>query len=142
VWDLREPAPADEPFPVALERAVRQMAAGTTLALEWSMTGCPLPLGPGVEGALLRVGQEAVANVVKHASASRVYVALVYERRVVQLTIRDDGCGFTVDPSYRSYAGHWGLVGMQERSAQINAELRVASEEGKGTEVAITVPYA
>jgi signal transduction histidine kinase/ligand-binding sensor domain-containing protein len=142
VWDLREPAQADIPFPVALENAVRQTVAGTTLALEWSMSGPPVPLGHDVEGVLLRVGQEALTNVVKHASASRVCVALAYERRVLRLTIRDDGCGFTVDPSYRSYGGHWGLIGMQERSEQINAELRVVSEEGKGTEVAITVPYA
>ncbi len=142
VQDLREPAQADEPFPVALESAVRQAVAGTTLALEWSMLGRPRPLGSDVEDALLRISQEALANVVKHASASRVSVALVYERRVLRLTIRDDGCGFAVDPSYRSYGGHWGLLGMQERSEQINAELRVTSEEGKGTEVAVAVPLA
>ena len=141
VWDLREPAQADEPFPVVLEHAVRQAIAGTTLALEWSMLGHPMPLGPDAEGALMRVAQEALTNVLKHASASRVRVALAYERRAARLTIRDDGRGFTAGHSYRSSGGHWGLLGMQERAEQINAELQVISEEGKGTEVDITVPY-
>jgi NarL family two-component system sensor histidine kinase YdfH len=71
-----------------------------------------------------------------------VWVTLAYERRVVRLTVRDDGQGFTVDPSYRSYSGHWGLLGMRERSDQIKATLRVASEMGQGTEVSLVVPYA
>lgn len=141
VWDLRAPTQDDGPFPVALEKAARQAVAGTTLALEWAVSGRPRPLGPDVEGLLMRVGQEALTNVTKHASASRTWVALAYERRVVRLTVRDNGCGFPVDPSFRSYGGHWGLLGMQERCEQINAELRVASEEGKGTEVAVAVSY-
>jgi signal transduction histidine kinase len=83
-----------------------------------------------------------LTNTIKHASAHRACVALAYERRVVRLTVRDDGCGFTVDPSYRSYAGHWGLLGMRERGEQMHGTVRVTSEEGHGTEVSLAVPYA
>jgi signal transduction histidine kinase/ligand-binding sensor domain-containing protein len=142
VWDLRTPAEEDGSFTAALENAARLTLAGAALPLEWTVSGRPRPLGPQAEGVLMRACQEALANAVKHASASRAWVAVAYERRVVRLTVRDDGCGFRVDPSYRSYAGHWGLLGMRERSEQINATLRVVSEEGKGTLVTVAVPYA
>jgi signal transduction histidine kinase/ligand-binding sensor domain-containing protein len=141
VWDLRAPALAEGSFTIALENAARQTLAGSGLELEWTVSGRPRALPPDVEGVLLRTAQEALANTVKHASAQRAWVELIYERRVVRLTVRDNGCGFHVDPSYRSYAGHWGLLGMRERVEQAHGTLRVMSEEGKGTEVSLTVPY-
>jgi signal transduction histidine kinase/ligand-binding sensor domain-containing protein len=141
VWDLRAPALAEGSFTTALENAARQTLAGSGLELEWTVAGRPRTLRPDVEGVLLRTAQEALANTVKHASAHRAWVELIYERRVARLTVRDDGCGFHIDPSYRSYAGHWGLLGMRERVEQAHGTLRVMSEEGKGTEVSLTVPY-
>ncbi len=141
VWDLRAPALAEGAFTAALEHAARRTLAGSGVELDWSVAGRPRALGPEVESALLRVCQEALTNTVKHASAQRAGVVLTYERRVVRLTVRDNGCGFRVDPSYRSYAGHWGLLGMRERGQQMRGTLRVLSEEGQGTEVSLMVPY-
>jgi signal transduction histidine kinase/ligand-binding sensor domain-containing protein len=142
VWDLRTPGESDGAFPSVLEHAARLTVSGAELPVVWSVSGRPRALGARAEGVLLKVCQEALANAVKHASAHRVWVALTYERRRARLTVRDDGCGFVVDPSGRSYAGHWGLLGMRERAEQINGRLRVASVEGTGTEVSLTVPYA
>jgi signal transduction histidine kinase len=141
VWDLRAPALVEGSFTSALENAARQTLAAGGLQLDWTVSGRPRALSPDVESVLLRTAQEALTNTVKHASAQRSCLALVYERRVVRLTVRDDGCGFRVDPSYRSYAGHWGLLGMRERVEQAHGTLRVMSEEGKGTEVSLAVPY-
>jgi signal transduction histidine kinase/ligand-binding sensor domain-containing protein len=141
VWDLRAPILAEGSFTTALENAARQAVAAGGLKLEWTVFGRPRALSPDVESVLLRVSQEALTNTVKHASAQRACVALMYERRVVRLTVRDDGCGFRVDPSYQSYAGHWGLLGMRERVQQMHGTLRITSEEGKGTEASLTVPY-
>jgi signal transduction histidine kinase/ligand-binding sensor domain-containing protein len=141
VWDLRAPALAEGSFPTALESAARQTLDASGLELEWTVSGRQRALSPDVESVLLRTAQEALTNTVKHASAHRAWAALIYERRVVRLTVRDDGRGFRVDPSYRSYAGHWGLLGMRERVEQAHGTLRVMSEEGKGTEVSLTVPY-
>jgi signal transduction histidine kinase len=132
---------AEGSFTTALENAARQTVAAGGLELAWTVLGRPRALSPDVENVLLRVCQEALTNTVKHASAQRSCVALVYERRVVRLTVRDDGCGFHFDPWYRSYAGHWGLLGMRERVQQMHGTLRVMSEEGQGTEVSLTVPY-
>jgi signal transduction histidine kinase/ligand-binding sensor domain-containing protein len=140
VWDLRSPT-AEGSFATALEDAARRTLAAGGPELAWTVSGRPRALSPNVERVLLRTAQEALTNTVKHASAQRARVALIYERRVVRLTVRDDGCGFRVDPTYRSYAGHWGLLGMRERVEQAHGTLRVTSEEGNGTEVSVTVPY-
>ena len=59
-------------------------------------TGDVQPLHPEVEVALLRTAQEALANVAKHANASRAWLTLSYMGDVVTLDVRDDGIGFAV----------------------------------------------
>ncbi|HKE91574.1 MAG TPA: ATP-binding protein, partial [Gemmatimonadales bacterium] len=52
----------------------------------------------------------------------------------------DDGRGFEVDPAFRAYGGHWGLLGMKERAAELRGTLRVRSAPGRGTTVALRLP--
>jgi signal transduction histidine kinase len=59
----------------------------------------------------------------------------------VRLAVTDDGRGFTVDPDFRAYAGHWGLLGMRERAIQLHAKLTVESVVGEGTALVLRVPY-
>jgi len=89
---------------------------------------------------LHRVAQEAIANVIKHAGARRVRVRLTYRARGARLTVRDDGRGFAVDPDFRAYGGHWGLLGMWERASQVGARLVVRSMPGAGTRIALVLP--
>src|SRR6185312_4727774 len=90
-------------------------------------TGTPRQLHPEVEIALLRTGQEALANVGKHAAASRVGVTLSYMEDVVTLDVRDDGSGFE-------------LIGMRQRVGRIAGRLEIESSPGEGTAVCATVP--
>jgi signal transduction histidine kinase len=60
----------------------------------------------------------------------------------VRLSVVDDGRGFVVDRHFRSYGGHWGLLGMQERATGIGAKLLVRSAPERGTEIVLRVPYA
>jgi two-component system sensor histidine kinase DegS len=87
------------------------------------------------------VVQEALTNVVKHAAARTVHLRLAYQARGLRLSVSDDGRGFSADPGFQSYGGHWGLLGMRERVAQIRGRLRVRSTSGEGTEVVLLVPY-
>jgi signal transduction histidine kinase len=139
VWDLRA---AGEGASLAeeLERVARQTIAGSELRLNVHVAGRAYPLSGETESVLLRVCQEALANTIKHARAANAWVELGFERRAVRLTVRDDGAGFVVDPSHRSYAGHWGLLGMRERADQLDAEIDVISTPGKGTVVALRIP--
>ena len=102
----------------------------------------PRPLDPEVEGACLRVVQEAVANVVKHAAASTVRVRVTYGERRLRVSVTDDGRGFDMGSDLPTFGGHWGLLGMRERASQIRGRLRVRSAPGHGTKVVLWVPYS
>lgn len=89
-----------------------------------------------IEQELFHVGQEALANAVRHAAARTVQMELAYEPDQVTLTVEDDGRGFD---SSRPGDGH-GLRGMHERSARIGARLQVQTHAGRGTTVTVIVP--
>ena len=98
-------------------------------------------LPPDVEGTMYRVAQEALNNVLKHARAAHVDVALERHADHLSLIIEDDGVGF--DPSNAPNASQGlGLVGMRERAALIGADLQVESTAGCGTTVFLRVPLA
>jgi PAS domain S-box-containing protein len=140
VWDMRSTPHAGGDFPIALKASAEERLQSTGLALEFGIEGSPRAVDPDVEAVCLRVAQEAIANVVKHAQAREVRVTLAYARRGVRLSVSDDGRGFEVDPDFRTYGGHWGLLGMRERAGQIRAKLSVRSRLGHGTEVVLLVP--
>ena len=142
VWDLRAPSLGSGDLPTAIRTAAEDCVAGTEVTLEYEVEGPPAPVGPGVEAATIRVTQEALANVVKHAGACTVRVRLSFEARGVRLSITDNGRGFVVDPNFQAYGGHWGLLGMRERVTQVHGKLRVRSSPGEGTEIVLLVPYA
>jgi signal transduction histidine kinase len=103
-------------------------------------TGTPRPIRPDVEAALLRIAQEALANVAKHAEASRVGVTLSYLEREVALDVRDDGKGF--DPAVTVAGSGFGLVAMRQRVEDLGGTLQIESEPGTGTGISARVPVA
>jgi signal transduction histidine kinase len=141
VWDLRAPSQAGGDFPTAVRLAASECIRGTGLQLEYACSGLARPPDPEIEAVALRVLQESIANVVKHAAASTVRVDLSFEARRVRLSIADDGRGFTLDPEFQTYGGHWGLLGMRERTSQVRGRLSVNSAPGEGTEIVLQVPY-
>ena len=98
-------------------------------------TSLPLP----VEVGLLRVVQEALANVAKHARASRVEVALTCDGDDVRLRVADDGVGFVADPA--GPAGY-GLTSMRQRAAELGGTCEVAPGSDGGTVVEVVVPLS
>lgn len=94
-----------------------------------------------VETVLFRVLQEAITNVVKHASATRVGVILQSLAHNVQLVIEDDGVGFACsDSNNDASSSRLGLLGMRERLALVGGSLEIESLPGKGTTLLINVP--
>ena len=89
-------------------------------------------------GINLEVGQEAVANAVKHGRARHVFIELRYAPASVCLTVSDDGQGFAADQA--SPAGHFGLLDMRERAQSMGSQLIVQSEPGRGTRIDVEVP--
>lgn len=141
VSDLRSPSECTGDLFTKLRAASEASVRGTGLELECEMKGAARPLTEEVEAAIVRVAQEAVVNVVKHAGAGRVRVRLVYQVRRMRLSVADDGRGFAVGSDVQGYHGHWGLLGMRERASQIHGKLSVRSAPGLGTEILLAVPY-
>lgn len=91
---------------------------------------------PDVETVLYRVAQEALANVAKHARASRVWVDLRRRNGALELAVRDDGVGFEVDSTPELIRdGHFGLVAMREQVHMAGGEYEISSRPGMGTTV-------
>ena len=132
-------APADLTsgnLPGALRRVTERLGAETGIDAAFSEDGEPRPLPATLDVVLLRVAQETLANVRKHAEARTVQVSLGYADGMVSLQVSDDGRGFAVDGATNGY----GLRGMRERLGQVNGRIEVTSGPGAGTCVRAEVP--
>lgn len=128
----------------ALAAVTTRWAERSGIAAEFSTSGTVRALHPEIEATLLRVTQEALANVAKHARASRTVVTVTYLPDQVALDIRDDGVGFDDDPVTRadddSWSNGYGIPGMRHRVQRIAGHFVVESERGAGTAISATVP--
>ena len=139
VWALRPRPLAEQPLPQALGELTGRLGEETGLQAETVVTGTARPLPAQVEEALLRIGQEALSNVRKHAAASRVTVTLSYLDDAVTLDVHDDGVGF--DQAARvAAAGGLGLAAMGERVGALGGSMMIETAPGDGTTIAVEVP--
>lgn len=127
-------------LPDALAEEAAHWSAISEVKTEVATTGHARPLHPEIEVTLLRTAQEALANVGKHADASRVALTLSYMEDVVTLDVRDDGRGFVPDTAPRSGHGGFGLEGMRQRLRNVSGTLAIESEPGGGTAISASVP--
>jgi signal transduction histidine kinase len=140
VWDMRPNTFNGEEFVQAVEITAHRTIGRAPLALHFTARGRQRRLHEDAQRVILRIVQEAMANIVRHAAASAIRLTLSFGVRRLRVAVVDDGLGFTVEPDFRSYAGHWGLVGMEERAEQIGASLRVESAPNRGTTVMLELP--
>ncbi len=129
------------PLVEALRAQCRGWSAGTGVLAEVRVTGTAVPLPVETETALLRIAQEALTNIGKHARARRATVTVSYLGDTVALDIDDDGAGFpATGPLPPGPDGGFGLTGMRERVAAVGGRLEVESAPGAGTTIAVSVP--
>jgi signal transduction histidine kinase len=140
VWDLRRRAVEQFDLPGALQETFRQITQGAGLQVELKTRGDIHALPEVVEENLLRICQEALTNVIKHAGASKVSVELEFNSDHVALQVGDNGRGFDPNHCVGPKDGHFGLLGMSERAKRINGRFRVVSEPQSGTKVRLEVP--
>ncbi len=134
---LRPSALDDHGLLPAIESQVRRFAQQTGIETDLETDGAESSLAPDQEIAVYRIAQEALANVARHADASRVEIALASSERGIALTVRDDGRGF--EPGGDSRRG-LGLDGMAERARLVGGELTIDSSPGGGTALKLRVP--
>jgi PAS domain S-box-containing protein len=98
-------------------------------------------LSPPLQDEIYRIGREALRNAFLHAGARHIEARIFYDEHLLRLRIRDDGKGIATKVLEEGgRAGHWGLIGIQERAKRMGAQLDFWSEPGAGTEVQLTVP--
>jgi signal transduction histidine kinase/YHS domain-containing protein len=102
--------------------------------------GAERRLAPQSELALFRIIQEAWSNIRRHAGARHVELLFRYTPGGLRATITDDGVGF-VPPADETPDGHWGLRGMRERAELTGGSLDIVSAPGRGTQLAVWIPY-
>jgi signal transduction histidine kinase len=122
----------------AIEDAAREIAGAKDVRLKFRLEPNLHALPAEVEYNLLRIAREAVTNSVKHSGARAIEVSLESDAEAVNLAVKDDGLGFSRDTN--GGPGHYGLIGMKERAAQIGAEIEWTSQPGGGTTVAVRLP--
>jgi len=130
-------------LPEALSEVVRRWSSVNQVPADLVTTGTARPLHPEVEVVLLRAGQEALANVAKHAGATRVGLTLSYMEDVTTLDIRDNGVGFDPGALTRgggAASGGFGLTSMRQRVSRLTGSLVIESEPGGGTAISASVP--
>ncbi len=138
IVDLR----SDGLEPLPLEHAIPEIAARVAPALRAlvEVVGTPRRISPVAERNLLRILQEALTNVVRHAGACSIQVELSYAPDLLALRVRDNGSGFEPSRAGSTDTGHYGLIGMRERAERIGGRLTLNSKPGAGTELCVEVP--
>lgn len=139
VYALRPQSLQYKPLPTALRDSVTALTADASLAIEWDLPDHWPALSSDLEADLLRLGQEAVTNVLKHASATQLRVALRAAPDSIELEVSDNGRGFDPSTARPRRDGGLGLVGMRERVAQHGGALEI-THRSPGTQVIARVP--
>jgi signal transduction histidine kinase len=134
--ELRPSALDDFGLVAALEHLTATFGEQTGMKVDFGAALGDERLPSEVETALYRIVQESLTNIVKHAQAQRVSIALTKMEGSVKAVVEDDGRGF--DPARTD--GGFGLVGMGERLALLGGRLRIESSPGSGTTIAADVP--
>jgi PAS domain S-box-containing protein len=142
--DLRPSLLDDFGLVSALDWYLERQAERSEFKAEFVAEPPELRLPPSLETTVFRVAQIALVNVVRHAQAKHVWVALRQHEEEIELVIRDDGVGFDV-PSALERAAHGatlGLLSMQERARLESGELEIQSRPGQGTEIRARFPIS
>jgi signal transduction histidine kinase len=112
----------------------RHIIDDRSIAIESSINGRALEIPLNIADTMCRIGQEAINNSIRHANASTLTITLKFERDVVSLTIKDDGCGFASDVRNVGF----GIRGMEKRARDAGVQFQITSSVANGTAVTIS----
>lgn len=140
IWDLRSRELEQFDLASALRRSAEQLVEGTAIKLEFQRSGDEHRLPEVVEENVLRIGQEALTNIAKHARATHVVIALEVSPRALRLRVEDNGVGFDHGRPPPPGEGHFGLLGMAERAKRLAGGVTITSVPGQRTSVVVDIP--
>ena len=137
--DLHPPVLQEAGLPEAVRAYCEEFAASSGIAVRCEADDKVSDLSRGAGLALFRILQEALGNAAKHAAPKQIKVRLTRFRKMVFLTVEDDGAGF--DRSRLEGSSGLGLISMRERAGQLNGLFEVDSVAGRGTRVRVEIPF-
>jgi signal transduction histidine kinase len=142
VWTLAAPLGDGVALPAALDDLVQNFATRTGLAATYTHSGPPPPLDAAAATQAVRIMQEALLNVEKHAQATTVTVQSETNDGAVRVSVQDDGQGFDpqAPPRDGSTGSGFGLFSLQERARLAGGHLQVQSAPGTGTQITLLIP--
>jgi signal transduction histidine kinase len=135
IWDLRSPSLQRRDLATALREIGTRATDDTTVHFESRTIGAARQCSAKIENALLRIGQEAITNALRHSRAERIDLELRFDEETLTLRVHDNGCGFDTERVSSELNGHCGLISMRERAEDIEGEFKISSTMGSGTAV-------
>jgi signal transduction histidine kinase len=139
MWTCCQESFDNEDLAIALEFIAQKLFEGTTVKLQLSLGEDTRAFPAEMRIELLRIGKEALSNVLKHARATTVTIELAWLEQEVRLSVLDDGRGF-ISESLPSGQGGFGLFGMRRRAERLGGKLVVDSRPERGTQVVAHLP--
>ncbi|MEM7801726.1 MAG: sensor histidine kinase [Chloroflexota bacterium] len=136
IWDMRPEQLDQASLVVSIDKVAARWSAENKVRVETIVTGTPHTLTESIETALLRITQEALHNIKKHARAQLVNITLSYMPDRLALDVADNGSGFDVSKKTRGF----GLSTMRSRAEEFDGTFSIESELGVGTTVAVSLP--
>ena len=139
ILSLRTPSTYPQGIVSAVEEFLERFQQQTGVEVSLEVSGEKVTVPPTTGTQILRIVQEALTNVRKHAGCDRARVRIEGLQGSVRITVEDEGVGFDVSAALAE-RGHYGLVTMRERAESVGGKLEIVSAPGKGTKVIVTVP--
>ena len=139
ILGLRSPTLDSLGLADALRTTGERLTAGTQMTFAFEVVGRARRCPAVAEEHLLRIGQEAITNAVRHARAATVGATLRYSSDGIQLQVSDSGQGFDVGTACGNNG--LGLENIRERAAAAGGIVQIHSQAGRGTHVEVKVPY-
>jgi signal transduction histidine kinase len=136
IWDMHPEQLENASLVESIETLAARWSVENNINVDVTVTGTPQPLADFVDVALLRISQEALQNIKKHAGAQNVMITLSYMSDAFVLDMADDGQGFAHPPDRHGF----GFQSMRERAQELGGELTIESEPGVGTKIAVSIP--
>lgn len=140
ILDLRPSHLDDLGLAPALRWYANDIEERTKIDVEVQIKGEERPVSSTVKTALFRIVQEALTNVIKHAQADKVIIALSFSRHTVRVRVVDNGRGFDQGSTGTGKRKTWGLKNMEERASLLGGDFNIQSNPGKGVSVEVSIP--
>jgi signal transduction histidine kinase/ligand-binding sensor domain-containing protein len=140
IWHLRSPMLESQDLCTVLRDFGTRLAADQPTRFIATVSGTPRQCGARFERQVLRIGQEAIINAIRHAEAATVHLELRFDNDAVMLRVSDDGRGFVPHEVSGSLDGHYGLTTMRERAEEIGGRFDLRTAVGHGTVIEAVLP--